>query len=306
MRGPVVIAELNGLILPEDFPLRRALPPIEEREVFAGCALDDDPPHGDYDRRTLFYAGLREGRRRVRLIGPRLLNLGDAVRGARFAGPDGPLSIARIVTSRRYDEVILKARAALPRTAFPLTVTLDGEAFTLTVDPDEPGQFAGRRVLVAISKDNRPEWIRDWIRWHRVHHGCDGVVLIDNGSTAYTPEALAARLAAEEPDVAVRIVSAPFPYGTGHRLGWRTEYLQSAMIAFCTRRFLRRAAAILSVDIDELVLPQGGRSVFAEIGSTLGGYVKLHGNWVLAEPREGHDFRHADHVYARPGDPAGL
>ncbi|MFX8481515.1 hypothetical protein ABTL74_19375, partial [Acinetobacter baumannii] len=64
---------------------------------------------------------------------------------------------------------------------------LDGPlgAFTLPVQPNLSHLFAGRRVLLTLSRNNAPRWIADWIRFYATLHGADAVLLYDNASDRY-------------------------------------------------------------------------------------------------------------------------
>ncbi len=144
----------------------------------------------------------------------------------------------------------------------------------VAVQPCLGAWFAGRRVLMAVSRDNRLAWVADWVRFHQVHHGVDAVLLFDNQSTAYASGDVA-RTVATVPEIAVVAV---VPWAVGHgsstgRLGWRRTDMnhgQAIAFALARRRFLAEAAWVLNVDIDELAVPLAGRTigdVFAASGA---------------------------------------
>ena len=146
----------------------------------------------------------------------------------------------------------------------------------MAVQPCLGAWFAGRRVLMAVSRDNRLAWVADWARFHHVHHGVDAVLLFDNRSAAYKGGDLA-RAVAAVPGIAVVAV---VPWVVGHgsssgRLGWRRTDMnhgQAVAFALARRRFLSEAAWVLNVDIDELVVPLAGRTIddlFAASGAAV-------------------------------------
>ena len=63
----------------------------------------------------------------------------------------------------------------------------------LLVRPNCSEIFRGRRVVLAMSRDNELQWIKDWVLFVVRNHGADAVLLYDNASTKYGAEQLSAR-----------------------------------------------------------------------------------------------------------------
>lgn len=271
--------------------LRRiALRPLAER----GPDFD-----AEFDDSTLFFDTFwaADGKRIV-LIGPSLLNLRSLVEDARVTAlPSGRACTCRIHTLDRQDRITLAAPAGTTHLRF------ESGAATLTVPvgDNRSALFAGRRVLLTKSKDNSLDWILDWVRFHRDRHGADAVLLYDNGSTRYRPEALQAALAALDGIAVARVVAWPFKFGPqgGFSGGWDSDYCELGALEHARWRYLAGARSVLSGDVDELVIARDGESVFAAAEASLAGVLRYDGIWVMGiegrEPKAGPEVRHRDY-----------
>jgi hypothetical protein len=165
----------------------------------------------------------------------------------------------------------------------PDNIVLQSQLGDIRVPVIEADQetFAGKRVLLTLSKDNRLEWICDWVRFHQDHHGADAVLLYDNNSTLYTLDELASAIASVSGIEAIRVIHWPYKYGPqGHRGHWDSDFCQSGALEDARWRYLQRARSVLNVDIDELVLPRS-QSVFERVESEPSGYIAFRGQWVV-------------------------
>ena len=256
-----------------------------------------------FDAHTLIYDCFWDpDRSEVVLVCPRLLNLWPTLR-------DG-LSVNGSPAGRRlHRKTHLRLEVLrLKQTDRPeqLEMTVAGKTTALPVLSRDHETFAGRNVLLAISKDNPIEWIEDWARYHSTAHGADAVLLFDNGSTDYSPDEVQSRLVAL-PGIAIcRVISAPFPYGGpgGGRLNVPAKFFQTSMFNIAQLRFLQDARAVLSVDIDELVWPAG--SVFDAAVQSAFGMVSFFGHWVyppapgLSQPQRAHAMRKGRRMIPNP------
>ncbi|WP_138467342.1 hypothetical protein [Poseidonocella sp. HB161398] len=252
---------LSGLVLPEGATGRDPVWP-EARQP-AGYA-------GAYDAASLVYdAGLLPGGQGVVLSCPRLFNLWPLLRAA--------------LPGRPRRRIFASSEAVrIPGSGAPLRLRIGGAERELPVRPDTSGAFAGRNVLLTMSRDNDPGWIDDWVRFHASVHGADAVMLFDNGSTRYDPAALGAHLA-ELPGIrAVAVFEAPFPYGPQlpRWQGQVSHFLQGACLNLARQTVLARARAVLNLDVDEMLRSRSGASVFDAAAARPLGAVKLGGEWV--------------------------
>lgn len=254
-----------------------------------------------YDRHTLIYdAFRREDGHSVVINAPPMLNLWPPFRdGLRCDGA----SVARIKQHvwKRTDQIRLTAPDG------DLTVTMADRTYPLPTRPTEAGRFAGLDCLLALNKNNALDWIRDWVRYNVNRHGAEGVVLVDNGSTAYPLQDLADTLAAVPGLKQGLIYDAPLPYGpqmSASRRGERNpRFFQSTMLNLARSDALARAAGVLSVDIDEIVHGPEDRTIFEVTRANPFGMVTVLGFWGYPESVDAIPARQRDHRWRTDPNP---
>ncbi len=248
-----------------------------------------------YDHHTLWYDAVRVGGK-VHLICPRLYDLRPLLDEVRADGR--PLGHARLRRSRRHEI----AQLAAPPDAAELSLAIGDWQACSGISEDGAAHFAGLNASMHVSRDNRLEWLADWARFHVAEHGLEAMLVMDNASTEYPPEAILEALAPTGLKRAVVLV-VPQPYGpTRGKTGkGGAKFLQPAMLNLARLRFLRRARAVLNADIDELVWARGGSVFDAAVRSPLG-LVSFAGEWRQPPPRTAPPFIHAQHVHTRRGD----
>ncbi|WP_375253745.1 hypothetical protein [Yoonia sp.] len=281
----VFTPSLSGLRLPEEATARREMPLSTDKRSETYVA--------NFDHHTLVYDALRTPER-ISLFCPRLLNLWPLLR-------DGLRLDGRPVKLRRHKSLRFE-RLDLPRGASgDLTVTIEGQMLPLVQHDAEPERFAGRNVLIAMVKDTPADWIIDWVNYHMSAHGADGLVLLDNGSERHFRDDLQNRLLPETGLAAVALVSSPFPYGAnaGGRFLTPAKFLQVAMLNLMRARFLGKARAILSVDVDEFVQPIAQTNVFDLARQSRLGCVSFTGVWAFAPEATGPTLQ-AEHTHTDP------
>ncbi|WP_420863322.1 hypothetical protein [Algirhabdus cladophorae] len=267
-----------------------------KRRIMVG---KDSQPKGfenRYDFNTLFYDVVYvPSRSSVVLHCPKLLNFKSILRGATLTGDGKKLGRPRIRLLRRCDEVWIKVAGPISR------LQIEGSEISvgLSVNSNLP-DFADRRVMVTRSKDNPLDWIEAWVRFHIKHQGVDAILFIDNGSTAYTPEALHKCLSNIDGLESIGVVPAPFRYGGSNtgKLKHLTKFFQSSFLNLVKDRFLAQAAGVLWHDVDELIVSQSG-TVFDEAAASKLGYITIPGFWRYAGAVEGRIPNHADHIYRK-------
>lgn len=234
-----------------------------------------------YDRSTLYYDCVYQPDPGQYLFtAPRFLNLWPVLRdGLRLNGT--PVRGLKRYNRGKYEQVSLRAPEG------PLELGLQGTRHPLTTRQSCADRFAGLNCAVTMNKNNDPDWIRDWVRFHVQAHGLQGVVIYDNGSTAYGLRDIAAALQDLPGLEQVLIASAPYPYGTadsGKGLEIRPKFLQPALLNLARTDILRRARAVLNVDIDEMVTRRGTLSVFDATTQRRSGALKLSSEWAFPAP----------------------
>jgi hypothetical protein len=163
-----------------------------------------------------------------------------------------------------------------------LVLDMKGFAMTSAVGADGASLFEGRHALVTKSADNDLVWIQDWLRFHHDVHGVTGVVFYENNSTRYTAEDVLEAIAAVEGIEVGIVVDWQFPWGPngGPHKKWDSDFSQYAMLEHARFRYLRRAAGVISADIDELVLCDDGRTVFEHAEETPTGVLRYRGIFI--------------------------
>lgn len=244
-----------------------------------------------FDARTVFYDCFRVTASQVMLIAPPL---------NRFAGVLDSLSITSLPTESpcpyrvdhkfatgfagRQTQTMCRIVVDAPDSDVSLRVKCRAGGTVFEIKPDSSAAFRGRRVLLTLSKNNDLRWICDWMRFHRDLHHADAVLLYDNGSTTYTTASLLEAMSQVSGFKAISVVEWPYKYGPQGigRGTWDSAFCQDGALEDARWRFLADAYAVLSCDIDELVLP-GAESVFDRAAGTAEGHVKFSGRWAVAQ-----------------------
>jgi hypothetical protein len=266
--------------------------------------LRDERYDAQFDWDTLFYDCYRVGADVV-LQGPPLFNLAAPLLAS------APLAAQmrrwfgrpRVVSRDKRGELWLRSAAEQLNLAGPIGT------YQLTIGADLAHLYAGRRVILTLSKDNAPRWIADWMRFYRAEHGADAALIYDNGSTTYDAAGLQAGLRAMFPDMVIRVVSWPFKYGAqgglagavnGIEAPWDSDFCQTGALQHARLRLLRHARSVLNVDIDELVLAVQSGSIFEATERSRSGFIRFAGQWISgASPRPVTvgACRHADFIH---------
>lgn len=237
-----------------------------------------------YDFHTVFYDCFwsADGKS-LKLIGPAMMNLEGDLKPRFFAMPGGeelkPVAVSRVFIT----ELTMRA----PRAVQCLRIESTAGTTFLVPQPNLSSLFEGRRVLMTLSQNNELEWIRDWIVWHKRLHGCDAALVYDNNSTFYDVSDLKGCLASI-PGVTGVALSWPFRYGPfDGRLPltydlWEGHFCQFGMLEHARYRFLATARSALNLDVDELVMCPGKKSIFKLTEASSRGHLKFSGRWVEA------------------------
>jgi hypothetical protein len=278
-----VIESASSWVLPEDVGYRREpARPINRRPADFEAL---------FDAHTVFYDCFRVTETQVMLIGPPL---------NRFDGVLDSLSITslpagspchyevdhRFATgfANRRTHNMCRVVVDVPESDVSLHLQSRAGDAVLQIRPNAREAFRGRRVLLTLSKNNDPTWICDWMRFHRDLHSADAVLLYDNGSTRYTVASLLNGMKQVSGFRAISVVEWPYKYGPQGigRGTWDSAFCQDGALEDARWRFLGDAYAVLSCDIDELVLSDA-RSVFDRAAAAREGCVRFSGRWVNAQ-----------------------
>ena len=147
--------------------------------------------------------------------------------------------------------------------------------------------FAGKRVLVTTQKNNKPEWIADWININKALHGVNAVLLFDNGSSVYSRSELVQYLAGCVSLAVLAIVDWPYLYGPlgcgtvkGKPIPWDLHFTQHAILQAAHWRFLAQAEAVLQCDIDEIMIADDCSDIVSKAAAAPGGVLLAASHFV--------------------------
>ena len=268
MSNPELLS-LSGVRLPSGGRIAREMPLAPEKRTERYIQ--------SFDAHTLIYDCFANGDT-LTLICPRLLNLWPLVRdGLRV---DGKRPRIRRKKYLRYEELRIKGNLSSV-----VTIECEDGPLPVPVNPICTDLFDGQNVLVTQCKDTPIEWITDWARYHVQTHGVSGVLLYDNGSTTVAPADIQHALRAVDGIQTAVVISTPFPYGdkAGGRFVTPTKFLQTAILNIGRLRFFGRANGVLSLDVDEMLEPSGGTTLFDRARQSKLGIVSFTGEWLFTE-----------------------
>ena len=253
-----------------------------------------------YDFSTLFYDVYYDDRvGEIRIVCPTLMNFQSLVEQTCFFIDGEEVDLLGIESLSRG--AVLRLPCEIPD---PKVLRLKHDDFggEVPIGRLHLDHFAGKNVLFAISKDNRLEWIEDWLRYYVKVHGANAVLIFDNESSIYEMDALRKAIAGVQGIETAAVVRAWFPFGPGGsgNVNFNSKFLHMTMVELGRQRFLFDARAVLNVDIDEFVYSRSGRSVFDATVDNPEGYLRFNGEWVYPKtPLKGEFPRHLDHGFTR-------
>jgi hypothetical protein len=276
---------LASIILPDVLGLRRDRV-VPER--YLTPAFD-----AGYDFTTLIYDAVSIEGRGVWLFCPKLRNFEQPLWAARIEIDGAPCKLKRIRRFERYD--IAEIPCATP--ARRLRLSFAGWEAELPVSPDETARFAGLNCLLTLSRNNDLRWVRDWTRYHVAEHGAEALLFYDNASSEYGTREILEAVSGIPGLRMVRVLRVPFLYGpqASRRLKFRANFLQAALLNLARWRFLAKARAVLSCDIDEIVVRRTPSTIFNAAQASRSGFVRVRGEWRFPNTAQGQMPVHRDH-----------
>lgn len=289
------ITRLTSLTIPPELGLRRDPPPRAKVTSEAFWDL--------YDSTTLFYTAIYDAVvRQLHVFAPPMLNFSLVVKRAQFYLNGQKLDAPHVIHAEKFDQLIF---VNIPSGSI-LTMAVDGTESAMPVLSCDSARFAGRRVVYTMSRNNDLAWIKDWMIWNQQMHKADAVLIVDNGTTAYEADELAATLRSVAGYNRAEVMQVPSRYGPDITTAHRAQdgaFLQTALMNAFWMLWLRYARAVLNVDVDELIVSASGEAIFDAVESATFGLVMATGHWRYAAPGSP-VVRHRDHTLMLPGDTA--
>jgi len=228
------------VVLPDSFPARRELR-VTYRH-FDKSPLDDEDIR-QYDNSTVFYdVFFNSDNSRLCMVGPPLLNLRALVT---------PITVTLNGRSLKVDvREYFKRRVCIGEVDLK-GCTID-EINQLEIDFNRRFSFSARLpsseakparlILSTLQKDNKINWIQDWVKYYRQNFGVDKVVLYDNGSANFDELKLAL------PDITIE----PWPFKHGITRSQGNKFCQYGALNHCRLKH-GHGSHIFNFDIDELL-----------------------------------------------------
>ena len=139
-----------------------------------------------FDADTLWYDAIQIGDQ-LQLICPKLNNLIPSIRSAKWWIDERQTRLVRIRFYHRYDVIFLQVSYRQVQRVSVVIGSWRGEA---NVAQPQPHLFAGLNTVITTQKNNRLDWITDFLLYYIHHHRLQGAILMDNNSTLYSPQNL--------------------------------------------------------------------------------------------------------------------
>jgi hypothetical protein len=233
-----------------------------------------------FDATTLYFdAFWHLDGRRIFLLGPALFNLAADVQRAKITAlPSGQACRFRTRSFDRHERTVVEAP---PRTT-QLRLNAGFGTVMIEVGQNRSELFAGRRVLLTLSKDNPIDWVLDWVRYHRDLHGADAILFYDNASASYSAHTLQESLSRIAGIAVACVVQWPFKYGPQAQgpQRWDSDFCQNGALEHARWRYLAQARSVMNGDVDELVVAPDRNSAFEAAERSASGLVRYQGAWV--------------------------
>jgi hypothetical protein len=262
------------------YPNPTELPRGVRRDATRPLAYRSADYQEKFDDTTLFYDSfVSDSDHEVILLGPPFLNFLSLLEKMEvIAQPSGEVCVFRIRTMDRHSRITVP----VPPKTENLLIKSGVHSLSIRIGDNQSAFFENRRVLFTLSKNNRLQWVRDWLRYNRDIHGANAVLFFDNGSTIYSAAELLEAMCAVSGIERVCVVVWPFKYGPqgSGAEHWDSDFCQSGAWEEARWRFLQRARSALNSDVDELVVSKRGASIFEATERARGGIVRFHGLWV--------------------------
>lgn len=282
------VIKISNFCIPDELNVERRIAPPKVR------VLNDEFWFG-YDQKTLFYDVYYDCTvGKIYIFCPKLLNFELMIGSLDFKVDGNSVNKLNIKRYKKFDIIYFDSK-----NGSELSFEIKGFTYFVPIQKNISELFEDKKVLCAITKNNKIHWIVDWMIHHNLHHGANAVLLFDNGSDSYSVDDLDYHLSKVPGYDNVSIVSVPLPYGplpkTANGLG-RAKFLQSSLLNLAKMRFFQKAKGVLSVDIDELVVTKNGVNVFEQLSKSFFGFVAFKGEWrfSLIDPDK---VSHKDHIY---------
>ncbi|MCK0754415.1 glycosyltransferase family 92 protein [Chromohalobacter japonicus] len=224
--------EINPVFLSDDIGLDRS---PNTRDTFTPGELVN------FDYKTIFYdVFIDEQDSSLIAIGPPLLNIKDYVKKLSLEINDEKVRFY-LNENEEHKLSFLKAKIS-PANSY--NVVLQFKDFNVSFWLKGLSLPTNQKVLAAISKNNKIEWISDWVDFYRANYHLDMVYIYDNGSD--NVDELERTLAGR-----AEVIRWSYPYGPPKKRF--NKFAQPGALNHCLHRFAKNGT-LFNFDIDELLI----------------------------------------------------
>lgn len=194
-----------------------------------------------FDAKTIFYdVFIDQTGSKLVAIGPAAINLSDYIKSVTLY-----VNEKRTAFSYRdlpeYKISILEAKVK-PEDRH--SVSFSFPDFKHEIEIKDNTADREKSILVAISKNNKPEWVATWAEFHKHNYDIDEVIVYDNGSD--NVKELRTTLGDK-----AHIINWNFPYGPPQKRF--NKFAQPGALNHCLHKF-GKGGTIYNFDIDELLI----------------------------------------------------
>lgn len=265
-----------------------------QRDISTGTTVHAEAFWGRYDCETLIYDSVwLPQQKKMRLFMPKLLNFKNKLLNASFFS-DARSIKPRLYQFRRFD--ILE----WPSESAPLKVHFLVNDFKVDVpvSPASYGHFKDLNVIYTMLRNDDLAWVYDWVLAHQRNHGANGVLVADNGSTAYSKTDLLHTILSVPGIKSAHVLDVPLPYGppdNSYSAPIGLNFLQTACLNIVRDRFLKHARAVLVCDVDEIVYSADSQSIFDATACSFTKYGLITGSWRFSSSNK-NPPQHIDHI----------
>ena len=232
---------------PAGSPIKRETPrPVEYREVDYFDKFDDNTVFFD-----LFHSVCGKN---IFAVCPPMLNFENLFLEGLSSQPAN--ESAAVVSNHKHNRLqVIEFETESQHQQF-LSFKIADMTFKTSVSTNSSDIFVGKNVVVTHQKNNDLGWIQYWINFYSKFHAANAFLIFDNGSGQYSAQDLLNSIELPKNVEILGVVNWPFKFGpqaVDHPY-WDSDFCQYGALETARRRFLAKSRAVLSVDIDELVI----------------------------------------------------
>lgn len=225
---------------------------LERRENFKGSSLTKKELMKQYDYDTLIYnVFLSYNNKKLVIIGPPLFNFYDKFFPMHFEGFGMNFKIQKDKNERySFVEHPFFFKILIPLKDYRVK-DMNNISFIfknkeqIDIEIPKNNYKCKNRILITTQKDNKIEWIKDWISHYKKRYNIDNIVIFDNNSD--NTSILCKQINTNNIDVI------PYKYNYGVTKNHNTGFFQNSNFEIAKLQFCRNNVVFFNFDIDELL-----------------------------------------------------